>query len=286
MDDMDADHILEVPDTPDRLAAQNGRTTNLRASNIQMEGSSRNTNNLNHGSLNWMPNGKKLAEVTGPNRRLHVRPPRRIHGHVELGHQRNPIILSPSDKSSPHGWRHSFRSEITNKEKGTFADASFQSCRHNELSGKVEGSSNRESEKLDMDKSDSRSSNILGKPNKGKDKVGENKSQGSAIGCRENVDLSSSSKHRSEHPCSISSPSKRLVRNGFISPHNIAIRAKESAKESSEEPKKGQPGEMLDGLVNGVVTDKNGDKSKGKGILMHPCSSEGHGPNLNNRPSR
>lgn len=79
---------------------------------------------------------------------------------------------------------------------------------------------------------------------------------------------------------------KRLVRNGCISPHNIATKAKQSAEQNSRQAndiEQSHAGHSISSntispiIVDDIVAGERGsDRAKGKGVLIHPSS---HGLN-------
>ncbi|CAK7336222.1 unnamed protein product [Dovyalis caffra] len=150
-----------------------------------------------------------------------------------------------------------------------------------------------------------RSSRISGGTSKGKEKIDLNTCNGSGSDSNivKGIDPSSGYRHKIEKQLpvchlSVSSPrvagQKRLVRNGCISPHNIATRAQKIA----ESPQDGSTGDekhharnkLSDGPSNtdlrGIVAEEHGCyRAKGK-WAVHPSTSKEHDANISNMSTR
>ncbi|XP_030534005.1 E3 ubiquitin-protein ligase RLIM [Rhodamnia argentea] len=310
MEDVNVDvhQAAEVPDTPDRLIARcskNGIETKV---NSLAPGSSRCSGSLDQESPNWLGKGGRAVNGMGrQNPRLQICPPKRILNAVEFGRRRGDPVGDLSLDNSNASQHHLFRraagnghvkpdsrhsSGADNMERGKAASigvpmsfassekgAALNAIQRNGHNGFVKTSEpfgnsegfladdfRRFEIKTDNEHSYpcSESFQTLNRFGKGKEKLDESackyassvKFGEKAIDVREK-----SSKHVSQSPISVSSPrhigKKRLVRNGCISPLNIATREKEIAEKKS-----------------GNAEDSIPDRNKGKGILMHPCTSE------------
>lgn len=149
---------------------------------------------------------------------------------------------------------------------------------------------------------------IIANPVKGKEKVGESicRGNGSAMGHGKESNLPSvslninnerKSPKRFLEPHDVSSPravkQRRLVRNGCISPHNIATKTIQLAGENNNNLKNFGT-LVLDEVSRSsqsrpeekeLTRDGNGSRDKGKGIL-HLCSSRDHGARSINSSTR
>lgn len=155
-------------------------------------------------------------------------------------------------------------------------------------------------------------SRISGSTSKGKEKIDVNtcNGSGSASNNVKEIDRAGGHQHKIEKQLptchlSVTSPrvggKKRLVRNGCISPHNIATRAQKLAESSQD----GSPGDernhvrnkLSDGPTNTdlreiVAEDNDCYRAKGKKAIVHPSASKEHDANMtrssatNNEASR
>lgn len=303
MDDMDIDHVQEVPDTPDRLTSRHMNPNNLSPSAGLVEI----PDSADRCSHHWPRDGGKIANGTGQNRRPYIRPPKRIgSGSVNCS---NPIVISPSDNScTPHNSHLSGKLKIdrssdidgTGGISSVFSNKSFD-CPEKGASIDFTGR-NREDSYYPQ-----KSVQALNKSSKGKEKAIGSTSNCSSMLCGKEADFSSVSLDESPEklphlPNSVSSPrlsgqrtgQKRLVRNGRISPHIVEPKDKELAVKHSSgstrlcemrnEVSNGSPScAQLDKIV---ADPENHDRNKGKGILLHPCSSKEQKTNLFNAPTR
>ncbi|KAF8014296.1 hypothetical protein BT93_H0208 [Corymbia citriodora subsp. variegata] len=310
MEDMNPDvhQAAEVPDTPERLGARCGKSGSDAKVNPLAPVSSRCSGSLDRKSPNWLGGGR-AANGTGRNLRLQMGPPKRVLNAIEFGRRGDSVgNLSDNSSASQH---HLFRraagnghvkpdsrhsSGVENMERGKAAStgvprtlasaekgADLNVIRRNgengvpkmaEAFGDSEGfladGFRRVEIKTDHERSYpcSDSFQTLNRFSKGKEKLDEIacKYSGSTMFGQKSIDVprdlhEKSSKHVPQSPKSVSSPrhigQKRLVRNGCISPLNIATRVKELAEKRS-----------------GNAEDSTPDRNKGKGILMHPCTTE------------
>lgn len=308
MEDLDADvhRAAEVPDTPDRLAARRGKRGIEARVNSLVLGSS------NQKSPNWLGGGGGGRAANGTNRdpRLQIGPPKRVLSAVEFGRRGDSVGDSSSDdpSASQHRLfrraagnghvrpesRQSSGAENAERGKGaliggprSFAyaekGAALNAIRRNGHNGVLKSAEpfgdsegfladgfRRIEMKTDHERSYpcSDSFQTLNRFSKGKEKLDESacKYSGSIMFGEKSIDVprdlhEKSSKHVPQSPKSVSSPrhvgQKRLVRNGCISPLNIATKEKELAEKESSN-----------------AEDSTRDRNKGKGILMHPCTSE------------
>lgn len=110
------------------------------------------------------------------------------------------------------------------------------------------------------------------------------------------IDLSSDSQQKTEKQTSLpprllSAPrfrgQKRLVRNGCISPHNIAARVKQSAEQNSQRTNDVEQSHAGDAVSNNTVSltaindivadERSGSRVKGKELFIHPSSAHDAG---------
>ncbi|KAI6694043.1 hypothetical protein NL676_021753 [Syzygium grande] len=307
---MDVHQAAEARDTPDRLDAQCGRNGIEAKFDSPAPGSSSCSGSLDMKSPNRVGSGGRAANGIGQDPRLQMRPPKRIVNAIEFGRRGDSVGDSSADNSSASK-HHLFRraagkghvkpdsrhsSGAENMERGKAASIgvprSFASTEKGAALNVIRGNGHNGFVKMDAPFGDSEgfladgfrraeiktdhersypcsdSFQTSNRFSKGKEKLDESacKYTGSDMFGEKSFDVPSdwhekSSNCVSQSPKSVSFRrhigQKRLVRNGCISPLNIATREKELAEKKS---------------CN--AEDSTSDRNKGKGILMHPCTSE------------
>lgn len=299
MDDLDMDQVIEVPDTPDRLTSRRRNLNNLSP----LAGLVEIPDSADQGSHHRPRDRGKMTSGIGQSRRPYIRPPKRIgNGSANFS---NPIVVSPSENSC------ALNSHLPKKDK---IDRSFENEQDRtsgdlDMDGNG-GSSCMSSHKSfhcpekgvtinmkDRNGEDScyllKSVQALDKSSKGKEKASGSTSKdtcSSILHGKEtglpSVSIDESTKKLSLLSHNVSSPrlagQKRLVRNGCISPHNTALKEKHLAiKSSSSSSRLSHMSSEVSGsspscsqLDKIVAEAENRDRHKGKGILLHPCTSK------------
>ncbi|XP_041000040.1 uncharacterized protein LOC121246100 [Juglans microcarpa x Juglans regia] len=302
MEEMDIDQVVDVPDTPDRLAAHCGFGKNCMEleRNVSSAVDLRTPDFVDEKCMNGLRGRNRLFNDKGQNGKLVIRSRKSIRNDESKG-SNNSIVHSPSenpyaprnacilrrpakDESYNHKTRHSIGAENMDKEK----DARFMlpskssSCQEDTLSF-ISGSSKA-------------SSNAY----KGKEKLEDDtfKVPGLALALGKGANMSIDSQHETvkQMPVPVSSLTlprfsgqKRLVRNGCISPLNIATRAKQLAERQSTSSTVEQShlGAMvsksppcLTNIRDIVSEDNSGNRVKGKGVSIHPSASKEQGANI------
>ncbi|KAL0548048.1 hypothetical protein IC582_012489 [Cucumis melo] len=330
MKEMETEWIVDVPDTPDRLAARqiSGGQFLQTETGSSLSNRLRNPDFMMEKGTNGMKGVGVLASENGHDSRLD-RSSKNIPCEDFMG-SKNTIILSPGENPNAlqnnlllrKGGREKYSCQGPKRficprrvDKGINISVDSPSkpppCqentavpqmrehdlkykpqtvdRHVAKDFKIENTSNEQSA--------SYMSIASKKPNvntKGKEKVVEESFQdvGLSMINRNGIEKSNSSNNRHEKQGLgprqfVSSPRatghKRLVRNGCISPHNIAIRAKslsEQREKSSRDVDKSNLGNMPSSSpscpidINDIVAEDNcSNKDKGKGIMRQPSIS-------------
>ncbi|KAE8076237.1 hypothetical protein FH972_014900 [Carpinus fangiana] len=339
MEEMNIDEVVDVPDTPDRLAAHHiiGKECVGRECNSSLTASLRNPDIVDGKCMNGLRGRGRLVNDNGQNRRLIIRSRKNLSNDEPKGCG-NSLVLSPSentnasqnahlfrrpvkDKSSIHKIRHSIGTENMDKGKGIcpkFPSISSGCEEGTAFSDLTEQNGHRQKPKtifphdafkdllvedkrkeqiLTIDGSSSKASNNA---YKGKEKLEDNVSKGPelAVAHGKGANMSNDSQHKTEKQMSKPvqsltlprvSGQKRLVRNGCISPHNIATRAKQLAEgqSTSSIAKQSPLGAVVSKStpclinINDIVSeDNNGDRVKGKGVVIHPSTSKDQGDKI------
>ncbi|XP_031381152.1 uncharacterized protein LOC116195892 isoform X2 [Punica granatum] len=309
MDDMDIDHVVEVPDTPERFISRSGNHNNLSplAELVEIPDS------VDRCSHQWTRDKGmgRIANGMGQNRRPSIRPPKRIGLINESVNCSSPIIISPSDNSctaGPHSSRNLQIDRSSENEQrrtlggldmdgagATSSGCSYKlfACPRKDAAINSMGRTGEDSCYLP------KSVQTFGKPCRGEEKANGstcNATCSSALRGKgidfSDVSIDKSPKKLPQLSRNVSSPRvaghKRLVRNGCISPHNIASRVKELVVKNSSSG----PGQMSNEVSNGspsctqldeiVAEEDNRARIKGKGVLLHPRTSKEHETNLLN----
>lgn len=252
---MDFDQVVDVPDTPDRLASRNGQTGESfeRESNSSFNGHLVNPHFLNEGVVNGSRSRGKLLTENEHNRRL--------------------LFRSPKNNSNFNEFKHPIRAQQVDKQKDQCSK--LPSISYNPV--------------LDLSEQNGILSEELGKGSidssrrhsKGKEKADESSGK--------EINVYSESQPKMEKIMSASFHSirsphngrKRLVRNGCISPLNIA-KAKGLAYNHCNSEKNdisnvgSESPSCLPNIKEIISEDNTSDEIRGKGVMMRPCSSGKH----------
>jgi hypothetical protein len=346
MEEMDIDEVVDVPDTPDRLAARHiiGKECVGREINSSLAASLRNPDFVNGKYMNGLRGQGRLVNDNVQNRRLVIRSRKNLSNDEPKGCG-NSLVLSPSensdasqnahlfrrpvkDKSSIHKTKHSIGTENVDKGKGicTKFPSKSSGCEEGtafsdltEQNGHTQKpktifphdpfkdllvEDKRKEQILTIDGSSSNrildSSKASSNAYKGKEKLEDNASKGPelAVAHGKGANMSNDPQHKTEKQMSKPvqsltlprvSGQKRLVRNGCISPQNIATRAKQLAEGPStgsiakQSPLGAVVSKSTPCLINIkdiVSEDNNGDRVKGKGVVIHPSTSTEQGDKI------
>lgn len=302
MEEMDIDQVVDVPDTPDRFAARRsfGKKCMEQERNVSLAVDLRNPDFVDEKCMNGLRSRNSLVNDNGQNGKLVFRSRKSIRYDEPKG-RNNSVVHSPSenpyaprnaciyrrpakDESDTHKTRHSVGAENMDKDKGTrsMLPSKSSSCQEDTLSF-ISGSSKA-------------SSNAY----KGKEKLEDDafKVPGLPLACGKGVNMSIDSQHETgkQMPMPVRSLTlprfsgqKRLVRNGCISPLNIATREKQLAERQSisSTVEQNHLGAMvskspacLTNIRNIVSEGNSGDKVKGKGVSIQPSASKEQGANI------
>ncbi|KAM3756284.1 hypothetical protein ACB098_02G100700 [Castanea mollissima] len=321
MDEMDFDQIVDVPDTPDRLAAHHiiGKESAGRESNSSLAGHLRNPDFVGDKCMNGLRGRGRLANDNNfQNKRLVFRSRKNLSDDEPMGCN-SPIIISPPqnsyasqnahlfrrpaiDKSFSHRSRHSIGTEKKDKGKGVSTkfppnSSGFQegtaSLYLTEQSGHTQKPETgfpldafEDERKEQIPTFGGSSSYCLPVPPKassnaykGKEKLEDNTFKSLALAHGKGAAMSTEKQVSTPVHCLTMprvSGQKRLVRNGCISPHNIATRAKQLAEQQSTSSNvdlvsKSPPLINISDIVSG---DNNGDRVKGKGVMNLPSANK------------
>lgn len=328
---MEAEWIMDVPDTPDRLAARqiNGGQFVQTETDSSLSNRLRNPDFMMEKGMNGMKGVGLLASENEHDLRLD-RSPKNVPGEDFKG-RKNTIILSPGE--NPYalqnnlllrkGGREKFSCQgpkrfifprhvdkginisvdsPSSKPPSCQENTAIPQTREHDLKYKPQTVSRHVAKDCKIENTSNEQSACympiaLKKPNmniKGKEKVVEESFQdlGLSMIHRKGIEKSNNTSNRHEKQVLgprqfASSPRatghKRLVRNGCISPHNIAIRAKslsEQCEKSSRDVVKSDVGNMPSSSpscpidINDIVAEDNcRNKDKGKGIMRQPSIS-------------
>lgn len=321
---MDTDQVIDVPDTPDRVAAQNincgGCVEN--GSDTSVAGAS--------GKSNFLLRGRStLISEDGNNRGLH------FHGHntfnnPEATERRNNVIFHSSENSSvsrnthiygrmiagksfKHETRNSLRDQLMDKGKAlgditpvkasTFQEGNadlntMEQTGYSQILGKskMHGASKQllgeefKEESIATNRSLNcipNSSKAAGTYRKGKEKASDDTGGGLGMDHRKGINFTGGFSSKigkvMSAPPSLTLPrvtgQKRLVRNGCISPHNIA-KAKQSAEQKqntsgSKDSRDTNTGNLVfrsPSCLRDSTEGNNHVRTKGKGPILHSCT--------------
>nr|XP_048333427.1 E3 ubiquitin-protein ligase RLIM isoform X3 [Ziziphus jujuba var. spinosa] len=309
MEDMDIDQVVDVPDTPDRLASRHiiGRGS-VKDCSSPLAGNFRSLE-----PMNGLRGKGKLVTENGHGRKMVFRPPK--FGNPERQDCSNSNGFSSVENSSASQHGHLFRRAAVEKIHGHRSKQPIGAQNTDQMSGKFPSKSSigqegtaffdltkqnghtqhprkafplRES-KYPVVKEIPDSIKMSRNAFKGKGKIDDNTSKGPAFDMvhGKGIDLSSDSQSKSGEQMyvshSVTSPrvsgQKRLVRNGCISPLNIETKAKQLAEQQSnssknvEQNQAGNAGsnhpQYVD--ISDIVTeDDNSERRKGKTIVIDP----------------
>lgn len=335
MEEMDIDLVVDIPDTPDKLAARHNTSVQVRdESTSSVAGHLRKSDFMDEECLNQLRASRgRMVSENGHNRRLHLHPRRNPINVDEFEPRNKSIALSPSENSHPSQNapifrraarinnskpenRHSIGAQHVDKQKAESPKIRFKTpvrVEDNALHGAMK---DLQDEKIRESQTSSNggssfqvapvSLRISSTACKGKEKIDVNTCNGScpAINHGKGMEPSGGSQHKTEKQMpashiSVASPrvtrQKRLVRNGCISPHNIASRAQKLAESirvgSTSDEKNNAKNMVSDGSspvdIREIVTeDNNCHRAKGKGAIIHPFTSKEHDGNIIPVPTR
>ncbi|KAM1036607.1 hypothetical protein ACFX2C_031508 [Malus domestica] len=327
MEDMDIDQVVEVPDTPDRLASRHilGRESVGKVSNSSFVRDLSNPNLVDEKYVN----GPKIRD-NGHSKRLVIRPPRNLsnldskscsNSNVDNSSASNntPIFRRGTvSKSSSREAKYCTGTDNVDKGKPmrikiSSKPSACQGNTHFSDIAKQNGYTQLPEKDFPLGESDdlvaedkrkgqvvsdgSSSVNCIpshseGSRNnfKGKEKIDDSafNGLGLALALGKGVDPSLDPQHRQQNHVPLHSVNlprvsgqKRLVRNGCISPHNIATRTKQLAEKpnhSSKDIEQSHSGNVdsngspyvVD--ISDIVSEDNNServKGKGKGVIIH-----------------
>lgn len=320
MGSVDADQIMLIPDTPDRMPKQH---RNIRGTCPSAAPSSRNSGLVNKGLFD--KRGQPIGD-SAPNSGMHSHRWGNAGDVAQSQYAGSSVVSSSIFRNAPSSsavagktakltGKHHFNNQHMDDEKVSHSRSSWISVRHNRSNGPVLV------EHDELVKSSSKtaggnfgaeimregylpasnsiwlhtsgdSSKSTRNDSKGKMKIGNDKPH-NCDAHPANVHDSTSqvaSNHNTRKipsmpPQSVRVPRvphtimrKRLVRNGCISPHNIA-KAKQlaeiSVNDTTDAERNAAPGNshrVID--VDEVISkEKTATRAKGKGVIIHPCSS-------------
>ncbi|GLT72920.1 hypothetical protein SLA2020_448150 [Shorea laevis] len=261
MEEMDIDEVVDVPDTPDRLAARHiiGKECVGRERNLSLAASLRNPDFVDGKCMDGLRGRGRLVNDNGQNRRLVIRSRKNLSNDEPKGWG-NSLLPSPpensdasqnahlfrrpvKDKSFIHKTRHSIGTENMDKGKGicTKFPSKSSGCEEGTAFSDLTEQNGHTQKPKTVFPHDAYSSKASSNAYKGKEKLEDNASKGPelAVAHGKGANMSIDSQHKTEKQMSKPvqsltlprvSGQKRLVRNGCISPHNIATRAKQLAE--------------------------------------------------------
>ncbi|XP_019432798.1 PREDICTED: uncharacterized protein LOC109339746 isoform X1 [Lupinus angustifolius] len=303
--DMDMDQVVEIPDTPDRLTTRHGDRKYV--GNPDVDIMCMNKSDRGFPDADEISNGSNYITVSSEKSRPSQNAPmfRRAQtqkifrpgttrSNVPEKMDKGKTVSSNSPKSSHHGSVSVLHlSEENGRSQELKSTISNRGSRNSATEDKKELKANFGSSSLPFtsDSSNASRNAFRGTCNKTFSGLNTSVDRGKSIA------LSSDSQcpHKNEkqvslHPLLSSSPrvrgQKRLVRNGCISPHNIATRAKQSTEQNNHQSidiEQSHAGHsvsintMSPISVDCIVAEERGNgRVKGKGVLIHPSS---HGLN-------
>ncbi|ONI26090.1 hypothetical protein PRUPE_1G003200 [Prunus persica] len=333
MEDMDIDQVVDVPDTPDRLASRHitGRESVGKVCNSPLACDLSNPDVVDENYVNGLKVRGRFVSENGHNRRIVIHPPTNL-SNLDIKSCSNSNVDNSSASHNAHIFRRAtvgksssreakYSTGIENMDEGkamtikvpSKSSACHENAKffdltkhngHTQLTKKVfphvELEDNVAEDKrkgqvalIGSSSVDCISSHAERSRNapKGKEKIdGSTKGFGLAVALDKGVGLSIDPEHKMGQQMPVPlhsvmqprvSGQKRLVRNGCISPHNIATRTKQLAEQRSNSSKdieqshtgnadsNGSP-YVID--INDIVTEGNNSerlKGKGKGVIIH-----------------
>lgn len=317
MDDMNIDEIVEVPDTPDRFPKQgiNGRS----GFKVENRCSSYSFNGQPKFSEEGTRDQPMLIDSGSRGRSMH--PPKRTNS-PSNSRRLNSFAVFPSSSSSSSSRNALFCKGVVEKNpKRPSHDSTHNqhppSMRPSKISFPFDNGGFPDSTELNLHKSVVGNASKSGMPgnnqgdfrkrsglNNGPSLHGlQNLSIGSSIACKEGVDFVGNDNKKPGNAGFLSidplcSPKvnrqKRLVRNGCISPNNIAKVKQSAGKEidgsvavAHNDVSVGSSAPPIStGIRELVAEESDSHTKKGKGVISVPCSSKGpdfHHKNLHSR---
>ncbi|XP_028067490.1 E3 ubiquitin-protein ligase RLIM-like [Camellia sinensis] len=321
MDYMDIDQVCDVPDTPDRLAAQNMN----RRRCIEKDSHPGNTNFFDEGARNQLRGKTKLVIDGGPGKRLSFSPGKNLSISnkserdggltISLGNSSSPKNahlfrrMMVSDKTANREDKYPLHYQHTDKGKALCDSQSstcgenavvdltdhsgsaqlFQKAFRNRLSedhhAKETGKGPISTNGLSSLRGISNSSMTAHNAYKGKEKIDDTCKGGSGVDHGKAMfgdSQTNAGKSLSSSFPSIPSPrvsgQKRLVRNGCISPHNVA-KAKQLAGNHSygSTDVQNDKGTLVSDSSSSLLRDlvaEDGNSYRGQRLISHLSSSK------------
>ncbi|KAI3518502.1 hypothetical protein L1887_07307 [Cichorium endivia] len=240
MDYMDIDQVVEVPDTPERFISSCNNDGN--APGNQSDGSS-SCRVITKDSINQNPRNesREKGKSVNFNRRLFVRPDN--NNNINSSTSKN--LLTTLDNALNEKGKtlcNSTLKKSTFQESSSFVDLTEQNVSDNVFGNRKHMFSSNSFPEIDVLDTSRKLSGL-----NNADKFGQRFDRGKGV-IRQ----------------------KRLVRNGCISPHNIA-----KSKEVTKKDENGNLVKEKDLLVNDLITeDKSAHGIKGKGVSFHSSFCE------------
>ncbi|XP_027365560.1 E3 ubiquitin-protein ligase Praja-2 isoform X2 [Abrus precatorius] len=295
-EDMEIDHIVDIPDTPDRIIYDQKYFSNPEKRERGFTFADEMNNGRNY--INLSPSEKSCPSQNAPifrraqTEKLSGLGTTHLNGTEKMEKGKAIGSKFPS-KSSRHGPISVL--DLT-EENGQFQQLkpalSHHGSRYNATEDKKESKASIGNSSLPFYAD---SSNTSRNAFTGKGKLDNKTLPGPKVSVDrgKSISLPNDSQSQSPNekqvslpPCLSTAPQcrghKRLVRNGCISPHNIATRAKQSAKQSSHQTKsveQSQAGHSVSSntvsliSVDDTVAEERGSgRAKGKEVLTHPSS--------------
>ncbi|KAE9617559.1 putative transcription factor C2H2 family [Lupinus albus] len=304
--DMDMDQVVEIPDTPDRLTTRHGDRKYVANPDVDITSMTKSdrgfpgADEINNGNnyITVSSSEKSRPSQNAPMfRRVQIQkifgPGTTRSNNVPEKMDKGKTVSSNSpSKSSQHGSVSVLHlSEDNGRSQQLKSTFSNHGSRNSATEDKKELKANFGNSSLPFtaDSSNASRNAYRGKCNKPLSGLNTSVDRGKSIAlssdsqCPQKIE-----KQVSLHPLLSSSPrvrgQKRLVRNGCISPHNIAIRAKQTTEQNSHQSidiEQSHAGHSVSSntmspiSVDDIVAEERGNvRVKGKGVLIHPSSHE------------
>lgn len=326
MEDMDIDQVIDVPDTPDRLAARNtnGDERVESESKTSVGGDSGNSNFLDVGVINRTRGRSGLISQNGHYKGLYFRSNKnfndleatehRIHQSESLSAPRDTHInrrIIP-DKTSKNVTKHSIGDQHMDKGKGLCNKSPMKLSTFQEGNADIDSKEQNGYTRIlckdfphrvfknplaeEITEGSISRNGLHCMPNsvnptvtyhKGKEVAGDDRGGGSVFDHGKAVN--STSEFQPKIGKSVTSPlhsstsprvfgNKRLVRNGCISPHNIAKASAGQSSGGSKDAEHNDTGNLVPSSPSCLLDIRdlsaegnNHSKAKGKGRIVHSC---------------
>ncbi|RDX95444.1 E3 ubiquitin-protein ligase SDIR1, partial [Mucuna pruriens] len=294
-EDMEIDHIVEVPDTPDRITIR--RDDKKYLGNPEKRGRAFNVADEMNNHSNYITLSPSEESCPSQNAPIFRRAQTEkilglgaTHSNGNEKMERGKTIISRVPSKSSH--RRPISVLDLTEENGQFQQLKPAFSHHGSRDNATE---DKKSFKASIGNSSFPaiidSSNTSRNAFTGKCKLDNKTLPGPTVDRGKSISLSNDSQSQNEKKVSLpphvsTTPQgrghKRLVRNGCISPHNIATRAKQLAEQSNHQSKDVEQSDaghsvsnnaVSPNSVDGIVAEERGNgRVKGKGVLTHPSS--------------